>query len=135
MKKYFDLVLDLLELENREKLGKVADFLAEDSNQGKGVFYATRYDFLFNAWKDFLDWVIDEEEFVQTWDTGSKRPLYHKDKVLLKDFLQNLKDWDLPEEEIFLIDQDGWNFFLTEEEKKAITDVIAKNGKIICFVW
>ena len=135
MKKYFDLVLDLLELENREKLGTVADFLEDENNKGKDVFYATRYDFLFKAWTDFLNWVINEEEFVQIWDTESKRPLYQKDKILLKDFLQNLKGWELPEEEILLIDQDGWNFFLTEEEKKAITDVIAKNGKIICFVW
>jgi hypothetical protein len=46
--------------------------------------------------------------------------LYDKNKKDTNTFFSELKNNNLPEEKIIVIDKDAWNYFLTEKEQSEI---------------
>lgn len=92
MKKYFDLVLELLELEEKKELSELAEALSEAQEQGKTVLIAHRYAFLLKAWLQLCAGEIAPEEFVLVGDVDSAFPLLQEGKESSKDLIKKLKD-------------------------------------------
>ena len=133
MEKYFDLVLELLELEEKEKLKDTA--LQIKNHQGKwdNISFFHQYDFLFKAWLALCAQEISEEEFVQIGDVDSQFKLYDENKMNAKEYFNALKNNSFSED-IYVIDQDAWNFFLTEEEQKEVLENLASDSKKIYLI-
>ena len=91
MKKYFDLVLDLLELEEKAELTELATALSEAHQAGKTVLIAHRYAFLLNAWLKLYSGEIEPEEFVLIGDVDSAFPLLQEEQETSKEFIEKLK--------------------------------------------
>lgn len=134
MEKYFDLVLELLELEEKEKLKNIALQLKEYQENWDSISFFHQYDFLFKAWLALCNEEISEEEFVQIWDVDSKSKLYDENKKDSHEYFELLKNKELPNEKIIMIDQDAWNFFLTKNEQDDISNHLKLNSKILYLV-
>mgnify|MGYP000848604623 FL=1 len=91
MKKYFDLVLDLLELEEKAELLELAERLSEASERGEKVVIAHRYAFLLNAWLKLCSGEIEPEEFVLIGDVDSAFPLLQEGQETSKELIEKLK--------------------------------------------
>ena len=76
---------------------------------------------------------MSEEEFVQIGDVESQFKLYNENKKNAKEYFSALKNKDFSEN-VFVIDQDAWNFFLTEKEQEEILDNLASDSKKIYLV-
>lgn len=134
MEKYFDLVLELLELEGKEKLKDTALKLKNHQENWASIAFFHQYDFLFKAWLSLCAWEISEEEFVQIWDSESNIQLYNENKKNAHTYFESLINKDYPEEDVILIDQDAWNLFLTKKEQDEIEKHLNSNSKILYLV-
>lgn len=92
MKKYFDLVLELLELEEKTELSELAEALSEAQEQGKTVLVAHRYAFLLKAWLQLCAGKLAPEEFVLVGDVDSAFPLFQEGQESSKELIKKLKD-------------------------------------------
>lgn len=92
MIKYFELVLDLLELEEKAELTELATALSEANQAGKTILIAHRYAFLLKAWLKLCSGVIEPEEFVLIGDIDSAFPLLQEGQETSKDLIKKLKD-------------------------------------------
>lgn len=92
MIKYFELVLDLLELEEKTELTELATSLSEAHQAGKTVLIAHRYAFLLNARLKLCSEKIEAEEFVLIGDVDSAFPLLQEGQETSKDLIKKLKD-------------------------------------------
>jgi len=128
MEKYFDLVLELLELEEKEKLKDMALQLKAHQERWDSMTFFHQYDFLFKARLSFCAQEISEEEFVQIGDVDSQFKLYDESKRNAKEYFELLKKQDFSED-IFVIDQAARNLFLTEKEQKEIQEQLASSSK------
>lgn len=128
MEKYFDLVLELLELEEKEKLKDMALQLKDHQEKWDSMAFFHQYDFLFKARLSFCAQEISEEEFVQIGDVDSQFQLYDENKKNAKEYFESLKKHDFPED-VFVIDQAARNLFLTEKEQKEIQEQLASSSK------
>jgi len=133
MEKYFDLVLELLELEDKENLKKTALQIKDHQEKWDNISFFHQYDFLFKAWLAFCNQEMSEEEFVQIGDVESQFKLYNENKKNAKEYFSALKNKDFSEN-VFVIDQDAWKFFLTEKEQEEILDNLASDSKKIYLV-
>lgn len=70
MEKYFDLLLELLDIQNKENYKKVASLIAKNP-KAKFEFYY-KHSFIFEWYQKLLNWQISKEDFVQLWDFKSK---------------------------------------------------------------
>ena len=131
MKKYFDLVLDLLELEEKTELTELATALSEAHQAGKPVLIAHRYAFLLNAWLKLCSGEIEPEEFVLIGDVDSAFPLLQEGQETSKDLIEKLKTWFIPDEELIIIDERAWKLFLTPEEKVTLEKTFASHKKVL----
>lgn len=131
MKKYFDLVLDLLELEEKAELSGLAERLSEASKRGEKVVIAHRYAFLLNAWLKLCSGEIEPEEFVLIGDVDSAFPLLQEGQETSKELIEKLKTWFIPDEELIIIDERAWKFFLTSEEKVTLEKTFASHKKVL----
>lgn len=131
MKKYFDLVLDLLELEEKAELSELAERLSEASERGEKVVIAHRYAFLLNAWLKLCSGEIEPEEFVLIGDVDSAFPLLQEGQETSKDLIEKLKTWFIPDEELIIIDERAWKLFLTPEEKVTLEKTFASHKKVL----
>ena len=134
MEKYFDLVLELLELEGKENLKSIALQLEKYQKEWNTISFFHQYDFLFKAWLALCAWEISEEEFVQIWDSESNIQLYNEDKKNTHTYFESLINKNFPEEDVILIDQDAWNLFLTKKEQDEIEKHLNSNSKILYLV-
>ena len=128
MEKYFDLVLELLEIEEKEKLKDTALQIKNHQEKWESISFFHQYDFLFNAWLALCAQEISEEEFVQIGDVDSQFQLYDENKKNAKEYFESLKKHDFPED-VFVIDQAARNLFLTEKEQKEIQEQLASSSK------
>ena len=133
MEKYFDLVLELLELEEKEKLKDIALQLKDHQERWDSMTFFHQYDFLFKARLSFCAQEISEEEFVQIGDVDSQFKLYDENKMNAKEYFNALKNNSFSED-IYVIDQDAWNFFLTEKEQKEVLENLASDSKKIYLI-
>lgn len=131
MKKYFDLVLDLLELEEKAELLELAERLSEASERGEKVVIAHRYAFLLNAWLKLCSGEIEPEEFVLIGDVNSAFPLLQEGQETSKDLIEKLKTWFIPDEELIIIDERAWKLFLTPEEKVTLEKIFTSHKKVL----
>lgn len=131
MKKYFDLVLDLLELEEKAELLELAERLSEVSKRGEKVVIAHRYAFLLNARLKLCSGEIEAEEFVLIGDVDSAFPLLQEGQETSKDLIKKLKDWFLPQEDLTIVDALTWKLFLTPEEKVTLEKTFASHKKVL----
>lgn len=133
MEKYFDLVLELLELEEKEKLKDTALQIKNHQEKWDNISFFHQYDFLFKAWLALCAQEISEEEFVQIGDVDSQFKLYDENKMNAKGYFNALKNNSFSED-VYVIDQDAWNFFLTEKEQKEVLENLASDSKKIYLI-
>lgn len=69
MTKYFELLLDLLEIENKNSYIEIAKVI--ELNKDKKIKAYHQYFFIFEWYKKLLDWAMEPEEFLQLWDMWS----------------------------------------------------------------
>ena len=79
MKAYFDLVLDLLEIEENESLSALAEELALAHQQGKRIKIAHRHQVLLEGRILLLAGKLSPEGFVQIGDVESALPLWKEE--------------------------------------------------------
>ena len=133
MEKYFDLVLELLELEEKEKLKDTALQIKNHQEKWDNISFFHQYDFLFKARLALCAQEISEEEFVQIGDVDSQFKLYDENKMNAKEYFNALKNNSFSED-VYVIDQDAWNFFLTEKEQKEVLENLASDSKKIYLI-
>lgn len=92
MIKYFELVLDLLELEEKSELTEIATALSEANQERKAVLIAHRYAFLFKARLKLCSGAIEPEEFVLIGDVDSAFPLIEEGQENSQELVKKLKD-------------------------------------------
>lgn len=99
MTKYFELLLDLLEIKKTDKIIQVAKII--ESNQDKDIEVYHQLWFIFDWYKKLLAHEIELEDFLQIWDFQSKVKINQKDT----DSISFLK-WNpsLDDEKIYIFD-------------------------------
>ena len=127
MRKYFDLVLDLLEIEGQTEYQALASEI--EKYEEKTILFAHRSAFLLSAYLKLLRGQIAPEEFVLIWDIDSVIPLYTDGQKTSESLISELKEWIFPSEEVIIIDQKAWNVMLSEDEKYNIATALAKKDK------
>ena len=133
MEKYFDLVLDLLEIKESNNLKEIANQLVYENEKWNNVLYISRYWFLFDARMSLLNGEIMPEDFVQIWDYWSNFDIYGDWNVDIKKKLSDLALWKFSDD-VFVIDRDWREFFLSNDNKKKIEQRINNNNKKILFL-
>lgn len=131
MIKYFELVLDLLELEEKAELTELATALSEANQAGKTILIAHRYAFLLKAWLKLCSGAIEPEEFVLIGDVDSAFPLIEEGQENSQDLIKKLKDGLLPEQDLIIVDELAWKLFLTTDEQKKILARFAQAQKTL----
>lgn len=85
MEKYFNLLLDLLEIPQNDNYQKILGVIEE--NKEKNIHFYHQYSFIFQWYQDLLNNKISIEEFLQLWDINSKL----KFDIKKQDFISYLK--------------------------------------------
>jgi len=134
MEKYFDLVLDLLEIKESNNLKGIANQLIHENEKWNKVIYISRYEFLFDARISLLNGEIMPEDFVQIWDYWSNFDIYCDWNIDIKKKLSDLALWKFSDDDVFVIDRDWREFFLSDDSKKKIGQWINNNNKKILFL-
>lgn len=129
MKAYFDLVLDLLEIEEKKPLSALAEELALAHQQGKRIKIAHRHQVLLEGRLLLLAGKLSPEEFVQIGDVESALPLWKEEGS--RDLLQQLQSWMLPEEELIIIDERAWKLFLSPDQQQKLLHLLEKQNKAV----
>lgn len=129
MKAYFDLVLDLLEIEEKESLSALAEELALAHEQGKRIKIAHRHQVLLEGRLFLLAGKLSPEEFVQIGDVESDFPLWKEEGS--RELLQQLQSSMLPEEELIIIDERAWMLFLSPDQQQKLLDLLEKENKAV----
>ena len=70
MEKYFDLLLELLDIQKKENYKKIAKLIAKNP-KAKFKFYHQHW-FIFEWYQKLLNREISPEDFAQLWDFQSK---------------------------------------------------------------
>ena len=70
MIKYFELLLDLLEITEKDAYLKIANII--ESNKAKKIEIYHQYPFIFQWYHQLLNWELQVEDFLQLWDFQSK---------------------------------------------------------------
>lgn len=129
MKAYFDLVLDLLEIEEKEPLSALAEELALAHQQGKRIKIAHRHQVLLEGRILLLAGKLSPEGFVQIGDVESALPLWKEEGS--RELLQQLQSWMLPEEELIIIDERAWKLFLSPDQQQKLLHLLEKQNKAV----
>ena len=127
MRKYFDLVLDLLEIEGKIEYQALASEI--EKYQRETILFVHRSAFLLSAYLKLLRGQIEPEEFVLIWDIDSVIPLYTDGQNTSQSLISELKKWIFPSEEVIIIDQKAWNVMLSEAERQDIATALAEKDK------
>lgn len=91
MEKYFDLLLELLDIQNKKNYKKIAVLIEKDPKSNFELYH--QYAFVFEWYQKLLNWEITEEEFTQLWDFQSKIK-FNPNKLDSISFLQQSKKLD-----------------------------------------
>ncbi|MDO4714230.1 MAG: hypothetical protein Q4B28_06400 [bacterium] len=89
MRKYFDLVLDLLELEDTLGYQEIAGYLEKYATEE--ILIAHRAAFLLDAYLKLLRGKIEPEEFVLVGDVESAIPLRKKGQTSAEELIKKIK--------------------------------------------
>lgn len=69
MIKYFELLLDLLDINQKQNFIQIASII--ESNKDKNIKIYHQYAFIFEWYQKLVNWVLSPEEFIQLWDIDS----------------------------------------------------------------
>lgn len=127
MKKYFTLVVDLLELPEQSELWELADSIQEAFDKQESIFIAHRYGFLLQWRYALLAGKITPEAFVRIGDISSDIPLSWEPSS--KTLINSLKNWDIPEASVLIIDILAWKLLLSAQEQENILFQLTKQKK------
>ncbi len=120
MLKYFDLLLDLLEINtdiDKEKYRSIAKYILE--HKEKKYLILHRYRFVFEAFLDLVSWNIDLEKFLQTGDLYSNIPLYKKDDSYPFDLK---KSFHGVQNGVIILDELVWNMSSHDDLQALVKD-------------
>jgi len=70
MEKYFNLLLDLLDIVQNQNYLKILEVI--EKNKDKKIYFYHQYWFLFQWYQDLLNQKIFPEDFLQIWDINSE---------------------------------------------------------------
>ena len=99
MTNYFKLLLDLLEIQDKESYIEISKIIEKNTDKKLQVHH--QYFFIFEWYRDLLDWNMSPEEFLQIWDIGSKLRFDSK-KLDSISYLQTNPDFD--DDTIYIFD-------------------------------
>ena len=130
MQKYFDLLLELLRLEDddfvieeKKKLSVTAKKLEEKWNRKLKI--AHKVWFIFEAYEDLLNEKITLDEFLATWDVTSKRNISENNKSSTQ-VLEWIIQWKNNDENTLFI-LDSISFVSLAKKDKETVQNRAKN--------
>jgi hypothetical protein len=83
---------------------------------------------LFKAWLLLCAEKISEEDFVQIGDVDSQFQLFDENRKNAEEYFSSLKNNSF-EEDVFVVDQDAWDLFLTEKEQNEILEKLNSTSK------
>ena len=86
MEKYFNLLLDLLNIEQNTNYSKILEIIQK--NKDKKIFFYHQYAFIFEWYQKLLNQELSLEEFLQIGDIDSKFKI-DSQKIDSISFLQN----------------------------------------------
>lgn len=97
MIKYFELLLDLLNIPDADKYLNMANII--ESNLDKNLQVHHQYFFIFEWYRDLLKWKLSIDDFLQLWDIWSKLR-FPNDKI---DSITLLKSGFIPQKDTIYI--------------------------------
>lgn len=103
MDKYFDLLLDLLEIQDKKPYQELAHQIAHAPAE-KTFLFAHRGSFILKAYLDLMKGELAPEEFVLIGDVESAVPLWEEGQKSAYHILDQLKAQKLPKEDILILD-------------------------------
>ena len=130
MRKYFDLLLDLLEIEDKASYETLAQQIEEAPAEAK-ILFAHRARFILSWYLDLLKWELAPEEFVLLGDVESSIPLWQEGQLSSEKLIQSLLKGEMPEEDIIILDQIAWQVILGQEQRDQLHKKLKQAGKTL----
>lgn len=130
MRKYFDLLLDLLEIEDKASYEKLAQQI-EDAPAEAKILFAHRARFILSWYLDLLKWELAPEEFVLLGDVESSIPLWQEGQVSSEKLVQSLLNGEIPVEDVIILDQMTWQVMLGQEQRDQLHKKLKQAGKTL----
>ncbi len=130
MRKYFDLLLDLLEIEDKASYEKLAQQI-EDAPAEAKILFAHRARFILSWYLDLLKWELAPEEFVLLGDVESSFPLWQEGQLSSEKLVQSLLNGEIPVEDIIILDQITWQVMLGQEQRDQLYKKLKQAGKTL----
>lgn len=130
MRKYFDLLLDLLEIEDKASYEKLAQHIEEATAEAK-ILFAHRARFILSWYLDLLKWELAPEEFVLLGDVESSIPLWQEGQLSSEKLVQSLLNGEIPVEDVIILDQITWQVMLGQEQRDQLHKKLKQAGKTL----
>ena len=130
MRKYFDLLLDLLEIEDKASYEKLAQQI-EDAPAEAKILFAHRARFILSWYLDLLKWELAPEEFVLLGDVESSIPLWQEGQLSWEKLVQSLLNGEIPVEDVIILDQITWQVMLGQEQRDQLHKKLKQAGKTL----
>ncbi|MDR2189960.1 MAG: hypothetical protein LBP53_01930 [Candidatus Peribacteria bacterium] len=129
MKKYLSLLLELLNIEDKEPLLAIGEVIAHQTKRQLVVFH--RLGFVFEAWYALLLEKLPLEEFLALGDITSSRTLWQPEQKSSLDILHSPKLLaTLPAESMVLVDEVSF-FALSQSEQTNIQQQLEKKDIVL----
>lgn len=130
MDKYFDLLLDLLEIEDKAAYQELAHQIAHAPAE-KSFLFAHRGAFLLQGYLDLLRGDMAPEELVLLGDVESTIPLWQQGQQSAYEVLDQLKIEKVPQQDILVLDLKVRETYLTKQEKSDIEALLKAENKTL----
>ena len=130
MRKYFDLLLDLLEIEDKASYEKLAQQI-EDAPADAKILFAHTARFILSWYLDLLKWELAPEEFVLLGDVESSIPLWQEGQLSSEKLVQSLLNGEIPVEDVIILDQITWQVMLGQEQRDQLHNKLQESGKTL----
>ena len=130
MRNYFDLLLDLLEIEDKAPYQSLAQQI-EEAPANADFLFAHRASFILNGYLDLLKGELAPEEFVLLGDVESAQPLWQKGQKSSEEVIKSLLNWEIPEQKILVLDLATWQIMLDQKQKDVFLQKLKENNKTL----
>lgn len=130
MRNYFDLLLDLLEIEDKAPYQALAQQIEEAPANVK-ILFAHRANFMLNGYLELLKGEIEPEEFVLLGDVESAKPLWQKGQKSSEEVIKSLLNSEIPHEEVIVLDLTSWQAMLDQAQRDQILAQLKQANKTL----
>ena len=130
MDKYFDLLLDLLEIEDKVAYQELAHQISHAPAE-KTFLFAHRGAFILQGYLNLLKGEIMPEEFVLLGDVESSRPLWNQGEKSTYEILDQLLLAQLPQQDILVLDLKVRETYLNKQQKSDIEMLLQEGNKTL----